>query len=218
MNLSAPSPIINEQSQINQSQTMIIRQLTLRQMLGTQTTETLPAAPLAVYSEAEIETLLAGDDPQPEGIRFHFDRPAGSVTVGLIAVSLVLVPVGNTAVSTFEFTSDTKKYVQRGATNASLSKEQFKEAFQALDTKGQAGNTSVCVFFSRLDLRQLLDQPGITRIAFFPSSIQRNFTGAILNFDTLLAIGQTSAGVTQGLQIRSELPCPPHCGDDYPPA
>lgn len=197
---------------------MIIRQLTLRQMLGTQTTESLPATPIAVYSEAEIETLLSGNDPQPEGIRFHFDRPAGRVTVGLIAVSLVLVPVGNTAVSTFEFTSDTKKYVQRGATNALLSRAQFQETFPALATKGQAGNASVCVFFSRLDLRQLLDQPGITRIAFFPSSIQRNFTGDLQSFETLLAVGQTSAGVTQGLQIRSELPCPPHCGEDYPPA
>jgi hypothetical protein len=195
---------------------MIIRQLTLKQMLGIKTTTVLPAAPIAVYSEAEIETLLAGTNPEPEGIRFHFDRPSGQTTVGLIAVSIALRPIGNTEVSTFELTSDTKEYVQRGSTNKNLNAAQFRENFPTIGEKGQSGNNNVCVFFSRFDLRELLDQAGITRIAFFPANIERNFTGKTESFDTLLAVGQTAAGVTQGLQIRSELPCPPHCGNDYP--
>lgn len=195
---------------------MIFRQLTLRQMLGTKTTEALPVSPIAVYTEAEIETLLSGTDPQPEGIRFHFDRPSEQDTVGLIAVSLALVSVSPTEVRNFEFTNDTKRYVQRGATNASLSAGEFKANFRTLASKGQAGNNSVCVFFSRLDLRELLDQEGITRIAFFPARIERNFTGNAERFDSLMAVGQTANGVVQGKQIRSEMPCPPHCGDDYP--
>lgn len=195
---------------------MIFRQLTLRQMLGTKTTDVLSDSPIAVYNEAEIETLLSGTDPQPEGIRFHFDRPSGQETVGLIAVSLALVSVSPTEVRNFELTTDTKRYVQRGATSASLSSTEFHANFRALASKGAAGNNSVCVFFSRLDLRELLDQDGITRIAFFSARIERNFTGKAESFDSLMAVGQTASGVIQGMQIRSEMPCPPHCGDDYP--
>jgi hypothetical protein len=195
---------------------MMIRQLVLKELTGTKTNVTLTDSPIAVYTEAELETLLAGPDPVPEGIRFHFDRPVGAVTVGLIAVSLTVVALGNTQLRNFEFTSGTKKYVRRGAKTESLSPEQFRQELPALAFKGGGDNVSVCVFFSRLDLRELLDQPEITKIAFFPATIQRSFTAVAETFDTLVAVGQTSRGVTQGLQIRSELPCPPHCGDDYP--
>ncbi len=200
---------------------MILRQLVLRQMQGTRTAVDLPASPIAVYSEAEIETLLAPEANlavDPEGIRFHFDRPSGTNTVGLVAVSLGLIPNPNiaAAVGTSEISSETKKYVQRGQTKREISKEVFLSDFQSLANKGVAGNNSVCVFYGRNDLRELLDQPGITRIAFFPAQIQRNFTGLTESYDTLLAVGQTATGVTQGLQIISELPCPPHCSDDYP--
>lgn len=197
---------------------MIIRQLALKELTGTKLSTDLPKSqPIAVYSEAELETLLAGTNPEPQGIRFHLDRPSGgTTTVGLIAVSLIVVPFGKTMLRNSEFASGNKKYVQRGTTNAELTTEQFQTQFASLALKGTSGNNSVCVFFSRTDLREILDQQGITRIAFFPTTIQRNFTGRSEDFDSLLAIGQTSVGITGGIQIQSEMPCPPHCADDYP--
>lgn len=187
-------------------------------MRGTRPQTDLPATPpIAVYNEAELETLLAGNAPEPEGIRFHFDRPSGTETVGLIAVSLIVVSPEPTTVSTHELSNSTKKYVQRGARSAEMTKTEFTQSFPAIAAKGLDSNNSVCVFFSRTDLREILDQEGVTRVAFFPASIERNFTGRTESFDTLLAIGQTADGVTQGIQIKSELPCPPHCGEDYPP-
>lgn len=197
---------------------MILRQLILKQMIGTESPGFIPTTPIAVYNENELETLLSGDNPEPEGIRFHFDRASGGETVGLVAVCLILVPIGSTMVRNFELSDATKKYQQRGATSAALTAEQFRALpqFTSIASKGGSGNQNVCVFFSKLDLRRLLDQPEITRIAFFPASIQRNFTGTDQTFESLVAIGQTSNGTTQGLQLLSELPCPPHCGDDYP--
>ncbi|MBC7773913.1 MAG: hypothetical protein H7246_00635 [Phycisphaerae bacterium] len=199
---------------------MIFRQLVLKQLIGTPVPEFVPTTPIAVYTETEIETLITGDNPMPEGVRFHFDRPSGTETVGLVAVCLTAAPIDNTMLRNFEFTSGTKKYVHRTKTSSTanfLDAEGFRSMFASVAFKGGGGgNNSVCVFFSRTDLRMILDQTGVSRIAFFPSTIQRSFTTTPQNFDTLVAIGQTSAGALMGVQIRSELPCPPHCGDDYP--
>ncbi len=199
---------------------MIFRQLVLKQLVGTPVPDFAPTTPIAVYTQTEIETLISGDNPSPEGVRFHFDRPVGTETVGLVAVCLITVPVENTMLRNHELTTGTKKYVHRTNTRSTanfLEAENFRTMFASVAFKGGGGgNNSVCVFFSRTDLQNILDQPGVSRIAFFPATIQRSFTSVAQNFDTLVAVGQTSAGALTGIQLRSELPCPPHCGDDYP--
>ena len=196
--------------------------LTLKEAEGTRLASPLPANPIASFAAADINTLLAGTNPQPEGIRLHFQKTTDNATVGLIAVSLGLIlvdnPSGGTSVSNMEMTSSTKKYVQRGSQGSGEhTASEYRALFPSLNDKFSGNNT--CVFFSRFDLKNILNQAGVTGIAFFPASIQRSFTpDAPEQFDTLIAAGINDAGQPQGsLKIRSELPCPPHCGDDYPP-
>lgn len=205
----------------------ILKQLTLRESLGTKTTGPIPATRLATYTASEISTLLAGTSPAPEGIRFHFEKTAGNSTAGLIAVSLGVVAVpsasGGTELHNLELTSATKKYLRRNG-NRTVSEDleapEYQSRFASQQEKAVATNgiTNACVFFSRTDLQEILGQDGVTGIAFFPATIVRTFTALPETYDTLLATGITDAGTTAGIQIRSELPCPPHCGDDYPPA
>lgn len=204
----------------------ILKQLTLRESLGTKITGPLPATRFAAFNAGEISTLLAGTSPVPEGIRFHFEKNAGNNTVGLIAVSLGVVAVpsaaGGTELHNRELTSATKKYLRRNGdrtVSEDLEASEYQARFSTRQNKAAATNgiTNACVFFSRTDLQEILNQSGVTGIAFFPSSVVRTFTALPETYDTLLAVGITDAGAPSGIQIRSELPCPPHCGDDYPP-
>lgn len=201
----------------------IQKQLTLKESLGTKVPGILATAPVATYTATEISTLLAGTSPVPEGIRFHFEKASGDITVGLIAVSLGVVSVpsasGGTEIHNLELTSATKKYLRRGSSTADLTAQEYLTQFPGQQVKAVSrdGITNACVFFSRTDLREILNQEGIGRIAFFPATIERTFTALPETYATLVAVGLNSAGTAQGVQIRSELPCPPHCGDDYPP-
>ena len=199
----------------------IQKKITLKEAVGTKFSGTLPATPIATFPIEEINVLLAGTTPVPEGIRFHFEKAAGNTTVGLIGVSLGVHPVdspaGGMSVVNFEITSATKKYVWHGTQHKQLTDEEYRSQFpsQANKTSSRDGISNACVFFSRLDLKEIGSQAGITHMAFFLTTIERTFTSVEV-FDTLVAVGLDSAGVKLGLQIRSEDPCPPHCGDDYP--
>lgn len=202
----------------------IVKQLTLRESLGSRVSIPTAAPVIATYTAGEISTLLAGTSPVPEGIRFHFEKDAGNATVGLIAVSLAVQSVpsafGGSELHNLELTSATKKYVRRGAGTADLTASQYAAQFPEQQVKGVSRNgiTNACVFFSRNDLQAILNQNGIAGIAFFPANIVRSFiTNQPETFDSLIAAGTNDAGTPQGLAILSELPCPPHCGDDYPP-
>lgn len=204
----------------------ILKQLTLRESIGTKMTGPFPATRLATFTASEISTLLAGTSPVPEGIRFHFEKNAANSTVGLIAVSLGVVAVpsaaGGTELHNRELTSGTKKYLRRNGdrtVSEDLEASEYQARFSTQQNKASATNgiTNACVFFSRTDMQEILNQDGVTGIAFFPSSIVRAFTALPETYDTLLAVGISGAGTPSGIQIRSELPCPPHCGDDYPP-
>ncbi len=203
----------------------IRRQLTLKEALGTKVPNFVPATPIATFTTDELNVLLGGTTPVPEGIRFHFEKAADNTTVGLIAVSLgvrlVDSPAGGTTVANIEMTSATKKYLWHGTQQRQLTVEEYHTQFPGQATKGAVGRDGIsnaCVFFSGNDLREIRAQTGVVEIAFFRNTISRKFDPALVeeNFDTLVAIGRNSAGATVGLQIQSELPCPPHCGDDYP--
>lgn len=204
----------------------ILHQLTLKEVLGTKIPAVPQSAPIAKYTGAEINTLLAGTSPVPEGVRFHFEKAAGNFTVGLIAVSLGVRPIdnpaGGTEIHNFEITSATKNYLRRDNTGAGtdLTATQYRDQFptQGVKASSRDGITNACVFFSRTDLREVLTQEGVTGIALFLSSIERTFTTSVVEtYDTLVVAGLNSTGAIQGsVIIRSESPCPPHCGDDYP--
>jgi len=201
----------------------IQKQLTLKESLGTKVPAFVQATPVARYTASEINTLLAGTSPVPEGIRLHFEKAPGNSTVGLIAVSLGVVSVpslsGGTELHNLELTSATKKYLRRGGNTADLTAQEYRAQFpgQQIKATSRDGITNACVFFSRTDLREILNQEGITGVVFFSTTIERTFTSLAETFDSLVAVGFSGSGTTQGIQIRSELPCPPHCGDDYPP-
>ena len=205
----------------------IRKQLTLKEATGTKVPNFLPVTPIAVFTINEINTLLAGTMPVPEGIRFHFEKAADNAAVGLIAVSLGVKltdsPAGGTTVMNVEITSGTKKYLWRGTESRDLTVEQYRTQFpmQADKAASRDGITNVCVFFSRLDLKEILAQEGATQLALFPQTLSRTFITSPQfieeTFDTLVAVGLNSAGTALDMQIMSEVPCPPHCGDDYPP-
>jgi hypothetical protein len=201
----------------------IRKQLTLKEATGTKVPGILPAIPIATFDMNEINTLLAGTTPVPEGIRFHFEKAPDNSTAGLIAVSLGVKlmpsPAGGTTVMNVEITSGTKRYLWRGTESRDLTQEQYRTQFptQADKATSRDGISNACVFFSRLDLKEVLAQDGATHIAFFPQRLTRTFTTIEETFDTLVAVGLNRAGTALDIKIMSELPCPPHCGDDYPP-
>ncbi|MCB0529163.1 MAG: hypothetical protein KDC61_05075 [Saprospiraceae bacterium] len=202
----------------------ILKQLTLADAQGTKVLNFVPTAFIARFTADEINTLLLHEssNSEPQGIRFHFEKNTVNATVGLIAVSLGVISIpdgsGGTVLHNRELTSGIKKYLRRGAATADLTATEYQTQFpdQREKLNSPNGITNSCVFFSRTDLQEILGQSGVTGIAFFSTTIERTFTATREIYDSLVAVGTDSGGATLGMQIRSELPCPPHCGDDYP--
>lgn len=194
----------------------ILSTLTTQSHIGVQVSGFSPSIPIARYTAAEINQLLEGTSPVPEGIRFHYEKNNG-VTRGLVAVSLGIMNIGSDQKNReliLDFTA--QKALRRGAETGDMNLQEYQRLFPQGSQQKNAGST--CVFFSRLDLEAILAQTGftVTGIDFFPTTYDFRISNLVEIYDTLVAVGVNDQGTTQGIQIRSEMPCPPNCGDDYP--
>ena len=191
----------------------ILKQLTIREFLGKKnpTDFTLSNTPVTIYTSNEINNLLGGASPEPEGVRFHFKTNTGNPTTALIAIGLGVVAVG----AEFRNRELGSSYLRR---ESNLDPVVLTALPQ--DMKDKTSGQNACVFFSRADLLEILGQAGISGIAFYTTTVVRAlFDGATStsdNYTTLVAVGVDGNNAPQGIRIRSEMPCPPNCGDDYP--
>ncbi len=193
----------------------ITSMITMKEMRGaTLSTPVSNPLLLAVYTEAEIESMISGTNPSPEGIRLHVIKDLNLSFKHLIAVGLGIdSSIGANTRNLELFTGD-RKYLVRGSDleGRDITRTAFLTEFAGMQDKSE-GNTNTCVFFSKLDLRGILAETDVNRIGFFQTTTTIN-SGI---FNTLAAVGVKDDGSLATVQIRSELPCPPSCGNDYPP-
>jgi len=180
------------------------------------------------YSLTEINTLLNRPHPQGRplaGIRLHF-RAATSPATSPDELVAIGVTKGSANNPPREIVAGGQDYILSDNKGTQSEAQFFTSTFEdALDAKRSLltatssfdPNRHACIYFSKDDINAIIDEAGndIAKIRFhlcdFSASADGSFT-----FKSLIVSGRDASGGQLGTALRSDLPCPPHCGTDYP--
>ena len=185
----------------------------------------VPQGPSYNFTRQQINSLrspLPGLLDVPVGIRLHFSatqadpmHPEKLIAIGVTGgnpTKEIFTSTGNDYILSDNFQAQTRGSVAPTLNSASTAKLTQGSDFNP--------NRDACVYFSNTDIQIIIDAGGgdLTHFRFhlcdFITGIGPN--GNPMTFRSLVVSGRNAVGVQLGEAIRSDLPCPPHCGTDYP--
>ncbi|MEM1320042.1 MAG: hypothetical protein AAGG75_07265 [Bacteroidota bacterium] len=197
---------------------------------------TEPATPISVpndssfiafYTLNELDTLMTRPHPTGRdfaGIRFHFntsdngaEQPEELAAIG--------VTIGNDLSPPEEILSPQGNDYMRSDGNGAHSVIDFQPKLAAMQTAKLTminfnPNRDACVYFSRHALNHMLEESeeplsGIAlHLCDFTTAFDAN--GDMIMLKSLILCGVDQDGNHASVGYRSDLPCPPHCGTNYP--
>lgn len=164
----------------------------------------VPAGQIFDFNAAIIRELLARDGAL--GVRFHFDGVRPNPLNDLYACACGPVnDIHNASVLGRDYFSGLGREVD------------FPDLPDTVKANfGSGEKVGACVFVSRKMLEEdILSNPNVNAIRLFVAEFGQDDSRGVPTFT--LAVSGLVNGNMSGPLLQSEEPCPPVCGDDYPP-